>query len=97
VKCGLKRWHQLPKLIHRETGQITYLCRAGLEISEPYSSYGGGLLSLEAQHTINRDELYYQGLCSTMAQRFMTECRRCLCQAMKRSSNAPGVYGPCLD
>ena len=35
LECGLKRWHQLPKLVQRETRQIEYLCRMGLEIDEP--------------------------------------------------------------
>ena len=56
LECGLKGWHQLPKLIQRETSQIEHLGRTGLEISEPSRSHGGGLLSLEAQDIINRDE-----------------------------------------
>jgi len=32
---GLKGWDQALKLIEGETGQIEYLCRAGLEIGEP--------------------------------------------------------------
>jgi hypothetical protein len=44
----LERRYQLLKLIHGETGQIEPLCGAALEIGEPYSAQGGGLLSLEA-------------------------------------------------
>jgi hypothetical protein len=57
LECGLNGWHQLPKLLQRETGQIEHLGRTGLEISEPSRSHGGGLLSLEAQDIINRDDL----------------------------------------
>jgi hypothetical protein len=35
LERGLKRRHQLPKLLHGETGQIKYLCRASLEIGKP--------------------------------------------------------------
>jgi hypothetical protein len=52
---GLNGWHQVPKLLQRETGQIEHLGQTGLEISEPSRSHGGGLLSLEAQDIINRD------------------------------------------
>jgi hypothetical protein len=62
LTCGLKRWHQWPQLIQRETGPIEDLGRMGLEIDEPSRAHDGGLLSLEAQDIINRDELYYQGL-----------------------------------
>ena len=55
LKRGFKRRHQLPKLIDGETGSIAPLCGAGLEIGEPSSAHGGGLLSSEAQDTINRD------------------------------------------
>jgi hypothetical protein len=34
-KRGLKGWDQALKLIEGETGQIEYLCRAGLKIGEP--------------------------------------------------------------
>ena len=53
----LKRWHQLPKLIYRETRQIRHLCREGLDVDKPQTSHGCGLLSSETQHTINRDKL----------------------------------------
>jgi hypothetical protein len=36
----------------------------------------------------------YQGLQGIMAQRPNPESWRCLCPAMKRSPNGPGVYGP---
>ena len=52
---GLKGWDQALKLIEGETGQIESLCRAGLEIGEPSRAHSCGLLSSEAQHTINRD------------------------------------------
>jgi hypothetical protein len=57
LKRGLKRRHQRPTLIHRETSHIEHRCQADLKIGEPSRSHGGGLLSLEAQDTINRDEL----------------------------------------
>jgi hypothetical protein len=47
--------NQLLKLVHRETGQIEHLCRAGPQIGKASRSHRGGLLSLEAQDTINRD------------------------------------------
>jgi hypothetical protein len=55
LERGLKGRDERPKLVHRETGQIEHLCRAGLQIGEPSRAHGDGLLSLEAQHTINRD------------------------------------------
>ena len=58
LERGLKGRHQLPQLVHGETGQIQDLQRAGPEIGEPSSAHGCGLLPLEAEHTINRDELY---------------------------------------
>jgi hypothetical protein len=57
LESGLEGWHQLPKLLERETGQIEHLGRASLEIGKPSRSHSGGLLSLEAQDIINRDEL----------------------------------------
>jgi hypothetical protein len=50
-----KRPDQRAKLVHGETGEIEYLGGTGLEIGEPSRSHGGGLLSSEAQDTINRD------------------------------------------
>jgi hypothetical protein len=35
LERGLKRRHQLLKLLHGETGQIEYLCGAALEIGKP--------------------------------------------------------------
>jgi hypothetical protein len=35
LERGLKRWDQMPKLVHGETGQIKHLCGPGLEIGEP--------------------------------------------------------------
>jgi len=55
LERGLKGRDSRPQLVHRETGQIEHLCRAGLQIDEPSRAHGGGLLSLEAQYTINRD------------------------------------------
>jgi hypothetical protein len=57
LECGLKRRHQLPKLIRGETGQIQDLRRAGLQVGEPSRAHRYGLLSLEAQYPLNRDEL----------------------------------------
>ena len=48
LERGLKGRHQLLKLVHRETGQIEYLCRAGLEIGEPSRSHSCGLLIIGA-------------------------------------------------
>jgi len=55
LEGGLKGGDQRLQLVHGETGQIEHLDRAALEIGEPSRSPGGGLLSLEAQDTINRD------------------------------------------
>jgi hypothetical protein len=55
LERGLKGWDQLPKLVPRETGQIQDLRGAGLQIGKPSTAHGCDLLSLEAQHTINRD------------------------------------------
>jgi hypothetical protein len=60
LERGLKRRHQRLKLLHGETGHIEHLCGAALEIGKPSSSHGSGLRSSEAEHTINRDELYYK-------------------------------------
>ena len=59
LERSVKRRHQLPKLIHGETGPIEHLCGASLEIDEPSRAHGGGFLSSEAQDTINRDELSF--------------------------------------
>jgi hypothetical protein len=59
LERGLKGWDQRLKLVHGETGQIQDLRRAGLEIGEPSRAHSCGLLSLEAQYTLNRDELSY--------------------------------------
>jgi hypothetical protein len=55
LERGLKGRDQVPKLVQGKTGQIQDLRGAALEIGEPSRAHGGGLLSLEAQHTINRD------------------------------------------
>ena len=57
LERGLKGWDQLLKFVHGETGQIQDLRRAGLEIGEPSRAHSCGLLSLEAQYTLNRDDL----------------------------------------
>ena len=57
LERSLKGRDYLPKLVHGQTGQIEHLGRAALQIGEPSRAHGDGLLSLEAQHTINRDEL----------------------------------------
>ena len=57
LKGGLKRRDQAPKLIQGQTGQLQYLERAGLEVSESSIPHGGGLLSLEAKDIINRNNL----------------------------------------
>jgi hypothetical protein len=58
LERGLKGWDQLLKLVYGETGQIQDLRRAGLEIGEPSCAHSCGLLSLETQYTLNRDDLY---------------------------------------
>ena len=58
LERGLNGWPEQPQLIAPETRQIEPLGRAGLEIGAPSRPHGGGLLPLEAQDTINRDELY---------------------------------------
>jgi hypothetical protein len=55
LERGLKGRDQRPTLVHGETGQIQDIRRAALELGEPSRAHGGGLLSWEAQHTINRD------------------------------------------
>ena len=55
---GLKGEDQPLKLVHGETGKIQDLRRASLEIDDPSHSHSGSLLSLEAQYTLNQDELY---------------------------------------
>jgi hypothetical protein len=57
LECGLKGRDEALELRDGETGPIEHLCRAGLEIGEPSTPHGGGLLSSEAQDTTNRDEL----------------------------------------
>ena len=58
LERGLQGGDQRLKLLHGETGQIQDLRRAGLQIGEPSRAHSCGLLSLEAQYTLNRDELY---------------------------------------
>jgi hypothetical protein len=59
LACGRKRREQVPKRIQGQTGQIQHLERAGLQVGESSMPHGSGLLSSEAQHIINRNELYY--------------------------------------
>ena len=56
-ECGLKGQDQLAKLLDSETGQIQELRGPGLDIGTLEISHGYGLLSSEAQDTINRDYL----------------------------------------
>jgi hypothetical protein len=35
LERGFKEWNQLPKLVHREAGQLEHLRRAGLKIGKP--------------------------------------------------------------
>ena len=57
LEGGLKGWDQRLKFVHGETRQIQHLRRAGLEIGEPSRAHSCSLLSLEAQYTLNRDDL----------------------------------------
>jgi hypothetical protein len=57
LERGLKGWDQALEFLHGETGPIQDLRRAGLEIGESSHAHRCGLLSLEAQYTLNRDEL----------------------------------------
>jgi hypothetical protein len=57
LERGLKGRDQLLKLLHGETGQVQDRRGAGLEIGESSRAQGDGLLSSEAQYTLNRDEL----------------------------------------
>jgi hypothetical protein len=57
LKRRLKGWDKLLKLVERQAREIQELYGAGLQISEPSTCHRGCLLSWEAQHTINRDEL----------------------------------------
>src|SRR5919109_3668796 len=59
VEHGLKGRDQLLKLLYRQAGQIQHLRGASPAVGQAYTSHGRGLLSSEAQDTINRDELYY--------------------------------------
>jgi hypothetical protein len=57
---GLQGRDRSWKLCQRgTTDPIQELRGAGLEIGAPYPPSGGGLLSSEAQDTINRDELFW--------------------------------------
>lgn len=58
LEGGLNGGDQRPKLLQRETGPLEHLSRTGLELSALSRAHGGGLLSLEAQDIINRDELF---------------------------------------
>jgi hypothetical protein len=45
VERGLERRDQLLKLLDGHAGEIQELQRAGLQVGEPYTSHGSGLLS----------------------------------------------------
>lgn len=55
LEHGFKGWDQRPKLLDGETGEIEHLDGAGLDVGEPSRTHSSGLLSSEAQDTINRD------------------------------------------
>jgi hypothetical protein len=57
LKGGLNRRDQAPKRIQGQTSQIQHRERAGLEVGASSIPHGGGLLSLEAQDIINRNNL----------------------------------------
>lgn len=58
LERDLKGGDQRLKCVHGATGHIQDLRRAVLEIGESSHAHSCGLLSLEAQDTLNRDELY---------------------------------------
>ena len=58
LDCGLQGQDPRLQLSHGKTRHIQDLRGAGLESGEPSRAHGHGLLSVEAQDTINRDELY---------------------------------------
>ena len=58
LEHGLKGWDERLTRGPRETGPIQHLRGAGLKIGQPYTAHGCDRLSVEAQHTINRDYLY---------------------------------------
>jgi hypothetical protein len=57
LKGRLNRRDQGPQLLQGQTGQIQHRKRAGLERGDASMPHGSGLLSLEAQHIINRNKL----------------------------------------
>ena len=54
VKGGLEGRHQLLKLVEGQAGEIQKLRGASLQIGKSYTGHVWCLLSVEAQHTINR-------------------------------------------
>jgi hypothetical protein len=57
VERRLERRDQGLKRLEGHAGEIQQLRGAGLQIGAPYPGQRGGLLSWEAQDTINRDKL----------------------------------------
>jgi len=57
ARCVKGRDQRL-KLLHGEAGQIQHRRGVGLDRAAAYTSHGGGLLSGEAEETINRNKLY---------------------------------------
>jgi hypothetical protein len=51
----VKRRHQLPTLLYRQTGQVEPLGGAGLEVGKPSRAHSGGLRSSEAHGPTKRD------------------------------------------
>jgi len=57
LEGGLEGRDELLKLGEGQAGEIQELRRAGLQIGKPYTGHAWGLLSWEAQYSINRDNL----------------------------------------
>jgi hypothetical protein len=57
LEGGFTGRDHLLKFLQGEAGSIQHFHRAGRDVGEPETSHGSGLLSSEAQDTINRDEL----------------------------------------
>jgi hypothetical protein len=59
LERDLKGRDPLLKFVHGETGHIEHFGRASLQIDEPSRAHSHGPRSLEAQDTINREQLYF--------------------------------------
>src|SRR5215813_5166096 len=54
VERGLEGWDELLKLLEGQAGEIQELRGASLQLDKSYTGHGWCLLSVKAQHTINR-------------------------------------------